>query len=195
MRKEDLFQALGEVGDDLLQMAEHKTFHTPWKKWASLAACLVLVVSLSVLALPYFPMGCGASMEKSEAAAPMESPTMDCVTEESAVEEYEVQMDGMPVEEEAPAEPQYAAGTKIYTAQDVQDAFDRGDHQWILETFVATNEDIEGLYVKRISVEGDTVWLWIGYPEPCGPHDYDEKQYKIRLNEDGWEYLEIATPG
>ena len=112
MKKEDLFYALGEVSDDLLQMAERKTFHTPWKKWVSLAACLALAVSLSVLALPYFPMGCGASMEKTEAAAPAESPVMDCVTEESALEEaVEVQNDG--AMEEAPAEAENSAAGSV----------------------------------------------------------------------------------
>lgn len=193
MRKEDLLHALGDVGEDLLHMAEHKKFHSQWKKWASLAACLALVLSLSVLALPYFPMGCGASMEKSEAEAPMESPMMDCVTEESLVEDCDEAAD-IPATGETQAE-----GTCIregdYTPQDVQDAFERGDQQWILETFVAPNEDIEGLWVKEVSVEDDRVWIWIGFTEPYGPHGYDEKQYVIRFYESGWGYEEIATPG
>lgn len=118
MKKEDLLRALGDVGEDLLHMAEHKKFYNQWKRWASLAACLALVVSLSVLALPYFPIGCGASVKKSEAEAPMESPTMDCVVEESAVEDYKYKTEEAPMEEEileeeAPAEVQNeAAGTK-----------------------------------------------------------------------------------
>ncbi len=204
MKKEDLLRALGDVGEDLLHMAEHKKFHSQWKKWASLAACLVLVVSLSVLALPYFPMGCGASMEKSEAEAPMESPVADCVVEESIAEDHEYKTEEAPMEEaeveEAPAESEtQAEGSCIrfglYTAQDVQDAFERGDQQWILETFIAPNEDIEGLYVKDVSVESDMVWLWIGFPEPYGPHGYDEKQYVIRFYGNGWGYMEISTPG
>ena len=72
MKREFLFQALGEVGDDLIHMAETRKFHNQWKKWVSLAACLVLVVSLSALVLPYFPMGCGSSKESAmeECAAP-----------------------------------------------------------------------------------------------------------------------------
>lgn len=71
MKEEKLFRALGDIGDDLLHMAEHRRFANGWKKWASLAATLVLVVSLGLLALPYFPMGCGASapdMNNSTAA-------------------------------------------------------------------------------------------------------------------------------
>ena len=199
MKKEDLLRALGDVGEDLLHMAEHKKFYNQWKRWASLAACLALVIGLGIWSLPHLD----TSMKESEAAA--EAPMMDCVVEESIVEDYEYKTEEAPMEEEileeeAPAESEtQAEGTCIrmghYTAQDVQDAFDRGDHQWILETFVAPNEDIEGLYVKRVSVEDDIAWIWVGYPEPYGPHGYDEKQYKIRFYEPGWEYMEISTPG
>ena len=61
MRQERLLEALSYIGDDLLWMAEHSQFANPWKKWGSLAACLALVLSLTVLALPYFPIGCGAA--------------------------------------------------------------------------------------------------------------------------------------
>lgn len=188
MKKEDLLRALGDVGEDLLHMAEHKKFYNQWKRWASLAACLALVVGLGLWSLPHL----GTSMKESEAAA--EAPTMDCVVEESAIEDYEYKTEEAPMEEEAPAESEAQTEDtciciELYTAQDVQDAFDRGDQQWILETFVAPNEDIEGLYVKEISVEDDMVWLWI-----LGA-DHDEKQYKILFHETGWEYMEISTPG
>ena len=80
-------------------------------------------------------------------------------------------------------------GRDYVIPQDVQDAFDRGDYQWILETFVAPHEDIEGLSVKEISVEENIVRLWI-----TGA-DHGEKQYQIRFHETGWEYVEISTPG
>lgn len=188
MKKEDLLRALGDVGEDLLHMAEHKRFYHQWKKWASLAACLALVVGLGLWSLPHL----GTSVKESE--APAEAPMMDCVVEESAIEDYEFKTEEAPVEEEAPAELEtQAEGTciciELYTAQDVQDAFDRGDHQWILETFVAPHEDIEGLSVKEISVEENIVRLWI-----VGA-DHGEKQYQIRFHETGWEYVEISTPG
>lgn len=194
MKKEDLLRALGDVGEDLLDMAEHKKFYHQWKRWASLAACLALVIGLGIWSLPHL----GTSMKESEAAA--EAPMMDCVVEESIVEDYEFETEEAPMEEKAAAESvTQEEGCCIhvgdYTAQDVQDAFDRGDHQWILETFVAPHEDIEGLSVKRVSVKDDIAWIWVGYPEPYGPHGYDEKQYKIRFYEPGWGYLEISTPG
>lgn len=62
--KEYLFRALGEVGSDLVNMAEKRTaFPNRWRRWGTIAAGLVLVVCLTTLALPYFPKGCGASSE------------------------------------------------------------------------------------------------------------------------------------
>jgi len=112
VKQEVLFRALGDVGEDLIHMAETRKFRNQWKKWASLAACLVLIVSLSALVLPYFPMGCGASMQKEEAAAAPEAPA---AMEEAAPEmeeapaEDQMKMESTteesaPVEEEAPAE-------------------------------------------------------------------------------------------
>ena len=191
MKKEDLLRALGDVGEDLLHMAEHKKFYNQWKRWASIAACLALVVSLSVLALPYFPMGCGSSAEKTEAAA--EAPTMDFMVEESVIEDYDYKGKGS-VEEEAPAESEaQEEGCCIYvgdfSAQDVQAAFDRDDHLWILETFIALREDIEGLSVKDVSVDGDIARIRV-----VGD-DQGETLYVIRFYEPGWSYLEISTPG
>lgn len=104
MNEERLFEALGDVGDDLLVMAENKKFVSPWRKWGQTAAILAVVVCLGVLALPYFPIGCGSS---SESAAQV---TMECTVEESAVwEEVEEAFDECveeTVEEIVEAEPQ-----------------------------------------------------------------------------------------
>ena len=81
MNEERLFEVLGDVGDDLIVMAEHKRFVSPWRKWGQTAAILAVVVCLGVLALPYFPMGCGSA---SESAAQV---TMEYAVEESACEE------------------------------------------------------------------------------------------------------------
>lgn len=112
MKREFLFQALGEVGDDLIHMAETRKFHNQWKKWVSLAACLVLVVSLSALVLPYFPMGCGSSkesaMEECAAPAAAEKEKAEAPAEEAPAVQEEAKMESVteesaPVEEEAPA--------------------------------------------------------------------------------------------
>ena len=88
MNNEMLFDALSEVGDDLIVMAEQKRFVSPWRKWGQTAAVLAVVVCLAVLALPYFPMGCGSSGERAESTA-MTSPTLttEAQTEECAAEE------------------------------------------------------------------------------------------------------------
>lgn len=66
-QKEDLFRALGEVGSDLVDMAEKRTFAPRrWRRWGSIAAGLAVAVCLTALALPYFPSGCGASSENTE---------------------------------------------------------------------------------------------------------------------------------
>lgn len=67
-QEEKLLRALTDVGDDLIARADDCRFGvSPWKRWGSLAASLALVVSLTALALPYLPMGCG-SAEKSDSA-------------------------------------------------------------------------------------------------------------------------------
>ena len=68
--KETLFRAIGDVGGDLIHMAETRTFHSsPWRRWGALAACLALVLCVSAIALPYFPRGCGAAPETAASPA------------------------------------------------------------------------------------------------------------------------------
>ena len=102
-------------------MAETRKFYNQWKKWVSLAACLVLIVSLSALVLPYFPMGCGSSKETAteECAAPAaaEKEKAEAPAEEAPAVQEEAKMESAteesaPVEEEAPVEeaPEAEAG-------------------------------------------------------------------------------------
>ncbi len=92
MNKEQLFRALTEIGDDLLLAAQTKRFVNPWKRWGKLAACIALVLCLGVVALPYFPVGCGAveqapaalveTPEETPAETPAEAPAMEETAEE-----------------------------------------------------------------------------------------------------------------
>lgn len=157
MKKEDLLRALGDVGEDLLHMAEHKKFYNQWKRWASLAACLALVIGLGIWSLPHL----GTSMKESEAAAeaPMESPTMDCVVEESAVEDYEYKTEEAPMEEEileeeVPAEVQNeAAGTK---AKQVTQFVVCGTWYYVRSEVTITEEPREiGDYLGQITEADD----------------------------------------
>lgn len=84
-RQEKLLRALNDVGDDLVAMARERRFGvSPWRRWGALAASLALVVSLTALALPYFPMGCGSS---SDSAAETQATAEDifCDTESFSV--------------------------------------------------------------------------------------------------------------
>lgn len=79
MKQEKLMQALTDVGDDLLEMANHRRFPNHWKLWGRTAACLALVLCLTAVALPYFPRGCGAATETAA--------TEDLVAESTVSEE------------------------------------------------------------------------------------------------------------
>ena len=117
MNKETLFEALADVGDDLLVMAERKRFVSPWRKWGQLAAVVAVVCCVGVLALPYLPVGCGGteSIKTSQDAAVSQTLTQECATEtceeelieeafvtdsepEQAVEDTEQLMDGAQTE-------------------------------------------------------------------------------------------------
>ena len=107
-KQERLFRALGDVGSDLIDMAEKQTFApSHWRKWGSLAACLAVILCLSVLALPYFPKGCGSgksssTVNESTSAADM---AQDTVAEAEA-EVTEEPAEEIPAEEPgAPARP------------------------------------------------------------------------------------------
>ena len=71
-RKESLLRALGDVGDDLVEMAGNYRASAGWKRWGAVAASLALVICLTAVALPYLPMGCSSADKSSpEANAPM----------------------------------------------------------------------------------------------------------------------------
>lgn len=87
MKKETLFRALTNIGDDLLLMAQQKRFPNPWRRWGKMAATIVLVICLGALVLPYLPMGCGSSSETAETetvTTTTESIKQESVTEETA---------------------------------------------------------------------------------------------------------------
>lgn len=94
MKHEKLFEALTNIGDDLLLMAENMRFPNPWRRWGKLAACIALVLCLGIAALPYFPIGCGAAEESAVTTETAEAVTEstvkeECVEEETAAEEAE----------------------------------------------------------------------------------------------------------
>ena len=61
-KQEHLFEAIGLVDDRLVEeAADARRAATPWKKWAALAACLVLVIGLSASSLMLLFRGCGSA--------------------------------------------------------------------------------------------------------------------------------------
>ena len=72
------------------------------------------------------------------------------------------------------------------------DAYDP-DTGMLRFTAAEKNKQANGLYLKRASVEGNRVWLWVGLPET--EDLYNEKLYELRFDEDSWRYINIATPG
>lgn len=95
-QQEKLFRAIGYVGDDLIQRAdapaETRRSSAPWIKWAALAACCVLVISLAAR-LPLLQMKTAspapeaAAMQASEStAAEEEKAEAPDMTEEAAAE-------------------------------------------------------------------------------------------------------------
>lgn len=66
-KAEIFFDAITALPEDLVEEAQEHTFRksrTPWVKFGSLAACLLLVVSLGVLAA--VPRGCGGGAPAPE---------------------------------------------------------------------------------------------------------------------------------
>lgn len=123
MKNEDLFRAIGDVGDDLIHMAEHRRFSNQWKKWLSMAACMALIASLGVLALPYFPMGCGSKSAAPEMAAPEEPKySYSDATMDKAEVPMEAPMEEVPEAEEeaAPMAPDAGASTNDVMAEEPQ---------------------------------------------------------------------------
>lgn len=82
-KAEIFFDAITLLGEDLVEEAQDYRFRkkrTVWKKLGSLAACLMLIASISLLALP---RGCGGSAPKmnnssapssTDSSAPAETP-------------------------------------------------------------------------------------------------------------------------
>ncbi len=103
MTNEQLFRAIGQVGDDLIaEAARPRKLHT-WPKWVALAACCALAIGLAnITGLLDF----GAKSAAPTESAPMYSVTTDSAAQESFEEEAiaEAPEAEAPTAEEAPAE-------------------------------------------------------------------------------------------
>lgn len=106
MKEEELFRAIGDVGGDLIDMAEKATFApSRWRRWGSIAACLVVLAGLTALLLPYVTMGSSENstatvLEAKPGAAPEEPAAEDMAsveedTDSTAEAALKTDMDGM----------------------------------------------------------------------------------------------------
>ena len=115
-QQEKLFRAIGYVGDDLIQRAdapaETRRSSAPWIKWAALAACCVLVISLAAR-LPLLQM-------KTASPAP-EAAAMQASESNAAAEEKAEAAPDEALTAEAPAEAEdNTAGAREPAATDTE---------------------------------------------------------------------------
>lgn len=81
MKQEHLFEAIGLVDDRLVEeAADARRAATPWKKWAALAACLVLVIGIGSVSMSVLFRGCSAGSTTADTAVSTES-TQDSTAE------------------------------------------------------------------------------------------------------------------
>jgi len=108
MKQEKLFRALGDIGADLVEKAETKTFRPKqWRRWGALAACLALVLCLTAVAVPYL-----RTMEKSAEGTDgfytygqsLESATDICVPESEAPGADKEEVGGSEPQDQKPAQ-------------------------------------------------------------------------------------------
>ena len=93
MKQEHLFEAIGLVDDRLVEeAADARRTATPWKKWAALAACLVLVIGIGSLSMSVLFRGCGADMATTEGIVENTAADSTATAPESAGTEESVTM-------------------------------------------------------------------------------------------------------
>lgn len=83
MKREHLFEAIGEVEDRLIEeAADARRRKTPWKKWLLTAACVALALTLGAPLLTF--RGCGSKSATSEMMMHSGTATDSAASEESA---------------------------------------------------------------------------------------------------------------
>ncbi|MDE7220420.1 MAG: hypothetical protein K2O45_12500 [Oscillospiraceae bacterium] len=101
-KAEIFFDAITLLPEDVVEEAQEYRFRkkpTVWKKVGSLAACLMLVVSLSLLMLP---RGCGSSGGNADISTDMNGAPMPPSTDSCAPADSEVSGDSAPEPGDAP---------------------------------------------------------------------------------------------
>lgn len=88
MKGEELFRAVGQVGDDLIARAEKTPARqaSRWKPFVALAACCVLIVGIAALTLPNWLGSSKTASTAAPAAAAEESASARAYSEDILVE-------------------------------------------------------------------------------------------------------------
>lgn len=107
MKGEELFRAVGQVGDDLIARAEKTPARlvSRWKPLAALAACCVLLVGIAALTLPNWLGSSKTASTAAPAAAAEESASARAYSEDILVESAapEAEFEEYAAAQEAPA--------------------------------------------------------------------------------------------
>lgn len=107
MKGEELFRAVGQVGDDLIARAEKTPARqvSRWRPLAALAACCVLIVGIAALTLPSWLGSSKTASTAAPAAAAEESASARAYSEDILVESAapEAEFEEYATAQEAPA--------------------------------------------------------------------------------------------
>lgn len=107
MKGEELFRAVGQVGDDLIARAEKTPARqaSRWKPFVALAACCVLIVGIAALTLPNWLGSSKTASTAAPAAAAEESASARAYSEDILVESAapEAEFEEYAAAQEAPA--------------------------------------------------------------------------------------------
>ena len=107
MKGEELFRAVGQVGDDLIARAEKTPARqaSRWRPLAALAACCVLIVGIAALTLPNWLGSSKSADTAAPAAAAEESASARAYSEDILVESAapEAEFEEYATTQEAPA--------------------------------------------------------------------------------------------
>lgn len=131
MKGEELFRAVGQVGDDLIARAEKTPARqaSRWRPLAALAACCVLLVGIAALVLPGWlgssktastAAPAAAAEESASARAYSEDILVESAAPEAEFEEYATTQETPAMEApaaDAPAEDATGSSAKAQTAE------------------------------------------------------------------------------
>lgn len=140
-KREHLFEAIGLVDDRLVEeAADARRMATPWKKWAALAACLVLVIGLSASSLMVLFRGCGSSDSTATADNATTSDTADTSDAAASPEEGGTESETAETTEDTAATDDSSTGSA---------GMDNGESAEAPQTIGPLTADVDGLTATR----------------------------------------------